>query len=175
MKKMMILFLFCSIICFLTCSTKKVEAINLDFLTSDVLISSQIEEFNDGSYIIYEIYEEKINMQIYNLTSYSSNNSYTKIGKRNVTKYNANNNILWIYTLSATYSIVEGESVTCIDSEYSTNIYESFWSFSKGSTSYNENIAYGKGTFTYKILGLIPSQNVKIDIYLECDTYGNLS
>ena len=143
MKK--IIGVVCLLFVFLISMNQKVSA-NENLLLDDfTLISKETEYFKDGSYIIYEVLEEKSDFAL--LTA-----SYYKTGKRNVTKYDSKNNVQWIYTLSAEYWVEEGISVNCTKADYSTSINNSSWSFSDGSTSYSGNTAYGKGKFTYKVL-----------------------
>lgn len=165
MKK--IIGVVCLLFVFLISTNQKVSARGNELLDDFALISSETEYFEDGSYIVYEILEQKNDVVLFS--------SYTKTGTRNVTKYDSNNKVQWIYTLSAEYWIDEGISVSCTKADYSTTINNSSWSFSNGSASYSGNTAYGKGKFTYKVLWLFPTQNVNIDIDLSCDSYGNLS
>lgn len=163
MKKIICLFcLFCLSIIYLNSKVSANEKINYEY----ELISSETIYFDDGTYIVDEILEERLEVGFYN-------NSYSKLGIRNVTKYDGNN-VVWNYSLSAEYMIEEGISVSCINSSYSTDIYYSGWSFGDGETTYFENVAYGVGTFYYKFL-FITINTEKIDISLSCDCYGNLS
>lgn len=151
----------------------KVKAYEADFSNS-ILIKSEKEEFNDGSYITYDLYESVNNASTFSLIK-SSSTSYTKSGNKAVTKYDSNNKIIWQYILNATFTVDEGSSVICTNTSYTKTINNTFWKFSNGSTTYSGNTAYGKGKFTYKVLWLFSSETVNIDIKLTCDTYGNLS
>lgn len=166
MKK--IIGVVCLLFVLLISTNQKVSASGNELLDDFTLISSETKYFEDGSYIVYETLEQKNDVLLFS-------SSYTKTGTRNVTKYDSNNKVQWIYTLSAEYWIEEGISVSCTKADYSTTINNSSWSFSNGSASYSGNTAYGKGKFTYKVLWLFPTQNVNIDIDLSCDSYGNLS
>lgn len=166
MKK--IIGVVCLLFVLLISTNQKVSASGNALLDDFTLISSETKYFEDGSYIVYETLEQKNDVLLFS-------SSYTKTGTRNVTKYDSNNKVQWIYTLSAEYWIEEGISVSCTKADYSTTINNSSWSFSNGSASYSGNTAYGKGKFTYKVLWLFPTQNVNIDIQLSCDSYGNLS
>ncbi len=166
MKK--IIGVVCLLFVFLISSNQKVSASGNSLLDDFILVSNETQYLDDGSYIVYETLEQKKDV-ILLATSYS------KTGTRNVTKYDSNNKVQWVYTLSAEYQIEEGISVRCTKTDYSTTINNSSWSFSNGSTSYSGNTAYGKGKFTYKVLWIFSTQNVNIDIQLSCDSYGNLS
>lgn len=166
MKK--IIGVVCLLFVFLISTNQKVFANENELLDDFTLIASETEYFEDGSYIIYETLERK-NDAVFLTTS------YTKTGKRTVTKTGNDGKVLWTYVLSAEYWIEEGISANCTKADYSTTISNSSWSFSNGSANYSGNTAYGKGKFTYKVLWLFPTQNVNIDIQLSCDSYGNLS
>ena len=163
MKKIICLFsLLCLALLYFNQNVLANEKLNDKF----ELISSETIYFDDGTYIVNEVLEERLEVVFYN-------NSYSKSGIRNVTKYDGNN-VVWNYKLSANYMIEEGISSSCINSSYSTDIYYSGWSFGDGETYYFENVAYGVGTFYYKVL-FITINTEKIDITLSCDCYGNLS
>lgn len=166
MKK--IIGVVCLLFVFLISTNQKVFASENSLPNDFTIIASKIEYLEDGSYIIYETLEHKND-----IIPFAT--SYYKTGTRNVTKYDSNNKVQWIYTLSAEYFIEEGVSASCTKADYSTTINNSSWKFSNGSTSYSGNTAYGKGKFTYKVLWIFSTQNVEIDIHLSCDNYGNLS
>lgn len=166
MKK--ILGFICVLFMFFILSNQKIYAKDNVSLDDYTLITREIEYFEDGSCIIYETLEQKNNVALFS-------SSYKKTGTRTVTKTGNDGSVIWTYMLSAEYYIEEGISVSCTKADYSTTINDSLWSFSNGSSSYSGNTAYGKGTFTYKILWLFPTQTVDIDINLSCDNYGNLS
>ena len=88
--------------------------------------------------------------------------------------YSSTDKVLWVYTLIGYFTVNEGNFCTCYSCEYTTEIYDSNWSFSEGSSHYVGNVAYGQGKFTLKFL-LIPVQNVNIDIHVQCDEYGVIS
>lgn len=151
--------------CFFVVSANPKKA-NASEYNEKELVSTTVEYFEDGSYLKYEIYEEEINSNARAVGS--------KMGEKVVTKYSAINTVIWTYTLIGYFSFDEGVSSRCYKAEYETDINGSSWSFSNGSAQYEANVANGKGTFTFKILG-ITSQTVDIDIHITCDIYGNLS
>ena len=166
MKKIMV-FLILSV--FLS-MTNKVDASivieqNLSTLNDEVIY------FDDGSYIVYSIKE-------FNSYAPRSNeiikDSYTKTSQKRVTKYGSDGSELWVYVLNATFFIETGISSECLSSSYSTTINDSSWKFSDGNSSFENNVAYGKGVFKNKVL-FITTQTVNIDIALTCDVNGNLS
>ena len=165
MKK--IIGVVCLLFVFSISTNQTVSANGNNLLDDFVLVSNETEYFEDGSYIVYETLEQKNDVVLLST-------SYYKTGKRYVTNYDSNNNIQWVYTLSAEYWIEEGISVTCTKADYSTTINNSNWKFSDGATTYSGNTAYGKGKFTHKVL-FITTKTETIDIHLSCDSYGNLS
>ena len=165
MKK--IIGVVCLLFVFLISANQKVSACENNLLDDFALVTRETEYFDDGSYIIYETLEQKNDVVLLST-------SYYKTGKRHVTNYDSNNNVQWVYTLSAEYFIEEGISVRCTKADYSTTINNSNWKFSDGSTSYSGNTAYGKGKFTHKVL-FITTKTENIDIHLSCDSYGTLS
>ncbi len=134
-------------------------------LSNSSLSSKETINYNDGSYIIIELYSSN-----YMLLSTDSSN---KTGYKDVTKYDKNNKIEWNYTLTCYFSIVYGESSNCYNSTYSQYINDSSWKFSNGSTSTSQNTGYGYGTYKSKVL-FITTKTMYIDISLSCDIYGNL-
>ena len=166
MKK--IIGVVCLLFVLLISTNQKISASENNLLDDFTLVSSETQYFEDGSYIIYETIEQTNDVVLLST-------SYSKEGKRTVTKTGNDGKVLWTYTLIAEYWIEEGISVRCTKADYSTSINNSSWSFSDGSSTYSGNIAYGKGKFTYKVLWLFPTQDVNIDIKLSCDSYGNLS
>lgn len=165
MKK--IIGVVCLLFMLLISTNSKVSACENNLLDDFTLVTKDTEYFEDGSYIVYETLEQKIDVVLLST-------SYSKTGKRHVTRYDSNNNVQWIYTLSAEYRIEEGISVTCTKADYSTTINNSSWTFSNGSATYSGNTAYGKGKFTHKVW-FITTKTENIDIHLSCDSYGNLS
>ncbi len=165
MKK--IIGVVCLLFVLLISTNQEVSACEDNLLDDFTIVTKDIEYFEDGSYIVYETLEPKNGVVLLST-------SYSKTGKRHVTNYDSNNNVQWVYTLSAEYWIEEGVSVTCTKADYSITINNSNWKFSDGSTSYSGNTAYGKGKFTHKVL-FITTKTENIDIHLACDSYGNLS
>lgn len=132
--------------------------------------SCHIIYLEDGSYITTVLQEE---------TSVASNlilrsTSLTKKGSKTVTYRDNNGDVCWEYILTGEFSVVEGTSVTCTNSTYTVNIYDSDWSFNNGSATKSVNVAYGVGTFKKKVL-FITTKTVNIDISITCDVNGVLS
>ena len=137
-------------------------------VTSDVITVSNYTELiqtDDGGYISVTLVSNDGQTRA----------SDTKQGSKYVTRRDSDGNIVWEYTLSASFSYVYGESSVCTDVTYSVENNSSIWFFSNGSTAKSENEAYGYGKFERKLVGLIVLETVNIDISITCDIYGNLS
>ena len=137
-------------------------------VTSDVITVSDYTELiqtDDGGYISVTLISNSV----------QTRSTDTKQGEKYVTKYDSDGNVLWVYTLSASFSCVYGESSVCTDVTYSVENNSSIWFFSNGSTAKSGNEACGYGKFERKLIGLIVLETVNIDISITCDIYGNLS
>ena len=148
-------------------TTLRANANTYDESKNVLIVSSTIEYCDDDGYIISTIGETNSNITLLSST-------YTKTGYKDVIKYNSKDEILWVYTLSATYNVNSGVSSNCISSSYSTTINNNDWKFSDGNPYFNSNTAYGEGLFKNKFL-FVTTQKITIDISLTCDAYGNLS
>ena len=136
--------------------------------TSDILTvsdSTELIQTDDGGYISVTLVSNSV----------QTRSTDTKQGEKYVTKYDSDGNVLWKYTISASFSYVYGQSSVCTDATYSVENNSSIWYFSNGSTEKSENVAHGYGKFEQKMLGLIVVETVNIDISITCDIYGNLS
>ena len=172
MKKLIFAFLF-TLIIFAFSINNNANALEINYLESNdldmLLISTDRQTFEDGSYVVTTLYE-------YNDTQISSlSSTITKDGEAKVNFYNSSNVLEWTYTLYASFDIVEGESAVCTNANYKYSISKSNWKFSDGNAYYEDNVAYGKGTFKYKMLGFITSNTRNINISITCDNYGNLT
>ena len=101
-------------------------------------------------------------------------NVYQTTGEKTVKNYNKSNELLWTYTLTGYFTVDEGISATCYNATYAHAIYDSAWHFSDGTTSCEENIVHGYGTFKCKFL-FVTVQTYVINISLTCDYYSNIS
>lgn len=130
-----------------------------------ILVSENIEYFNDGSYIITRIYES--------LPVLNRDGTYNKTGTTKQVKYD-DDTLVWEYTLTGYFTINPGVSCVCYNSTYSTDIYSNYWSFHDPYNYYSANTAYGEGTFKKRILFIIIS-TIDINLSVSCDAYGNIS
>ncbi len=129
---------------------------------------STITYFDDGSFLTVSPVRE-IGSSV---ATYATDK--TASGSKDVTFTDANGNLDWTYTLTATFSYVYGVSSTCTSASYTKEIYDNDWSFSDGSATKSGNVATGKGKFVCKVL-FITFKTYNIDISITCDIYGNLS
>lgn len=127
-----------------------------------------IIQYDDGSILTIL----PIEVQENEVSTYASAN--TKTASRRAYFEDASGNLEWEYTLTATFSYVNGVSSSCTNAYYTHNIYGSSWSFSDGSATASGNTAIGKGKFVEKFL-LITIKTYNVDISITCDTYGNLT
>ena len=93
--------------------------------------------FEDGSYMTTIIKQSPIGRAT----------TYNVTGEKNINLYNSSNELQWTYTLIGTYYVVEGESVVCTGSTYSSVIYDTHWSLTAHNNSYAYNMAYGTATY----------------------------
>lgn len=166
MRKVSLLFLF--IVLSLTIINYKPLIVKADKINNDyILISTDKIDLADGTYIIFTTYEAVNNTS-------TRSNVFTKKGQKVATNYNSDNELLWTYTLNATYKVTYGISTYYTSANYATDIKNSNWKFSDGDAYFSANTAYGVGVFKYKLL-LITADTVDINLSLTCDVNGNLS
>lgn len=126
---------------------------------------TNIEYFADGSYIITTVTQEPV------LTRASSN---TVKGNKDHTYYNSNGNIDWVFTVTGTFSVVNGVSATCTAVSHNTDIRASKWKLVSASSRKSGNQAIGQITIKQTMLG-ITIQTIERTVTLTCDKYGKLS
>lgn len=136
---------------------------NLVTISNNYEISSYTEYYEDGSYAITTIKQS--------VTPRAT--SYVKVGERIVDLYNSSDELQWTYKLIGTFNVVEGVSVVCTESTYSSVIYNDSWSLTDHNNSYSNNIAYGTATYKKKVL-FITTNTHDIDLSIGCDLYGNV-
>lgn len=126
--------------------------------------STNVEYFEDGSYLVTTIKE----------TPSSRATVYSKSGSKDITLYNSDDEIQWIYTLVGTYTVETGVSAVCTNSTFRYTIYVDKWSLTDHSNSYSGNVAYGTAVFKKKVL-FITTSTQEIDAHVACDAYGVIS
>lgn len=97
----------------------------------------------------------------------------TTSGSKTVKYRNASGNILWSFTLSASYTY-NGSSATCTSVSTSSSINDTAWKLSNITKSKSSNKATGSVTAKEYFLG-VPFNTVTESLTLTCNASGNLS
>lgn len=128
----------------------------------------QVTYLDDGSYIVIS----GVMIMEYKATSTRSVNTVN--AGNTATCYSEDDEVLWTYTLHASFTYEPGVSVVCTNAWYEQNIYGRGWKFSDGAATAGSDYARGVGIFRHKVL-FITNQTDHVDLYIFCDSYGNLS
>lgn len=131
---------------------------------SNSTVSTDIEYFDDGSYMVTTI-EESATPRASELT---------KTGSKTVDYYNSDDELLWRYVLTGKFYVVINVSAECIESTYSYTIYDDNWSLTAHDNYGEANVAYGTATFTKKVL-FVTTSTQDIEVALTCDLRANLT
>ena len=105
--------------------------------------------------------------------SYTAAYSTSKTASKTAVAYSPNGSKICTFTVTGTFEINSGSSVSCTSASYSKNIYDSTWNFISASTSRNNSSsskASAKGYFKNATGG---SQTLTPTVY--CDKNGNIS
>lgn len=131
------------------------------------------EYFDDGSYIKTVTWCDE-NAQIQ--TGTRASDDYTVTGGRDVLYYDGDGNLDWKVTIVGVFLIVPSNvnlSGYCQEATLNHYIYDSSWHiYNKTATAITNN-ACGTCTMKRKFLG-ITTKTVDVDIYVTCDSYGNI-
>lgn len=162
MKKLISLLL---VFCLFGTMSISVSAIN----KGNAIVIGEYEKIylEDGSYIIITTTQVDVNNGL-------SRSATTYSKTKTATNYDSDDQIVWQYVLSCTFSVNQGVSATCTSATYTYDIYNTSWSFSDGNSYASGNTGYGEGLFRRKVL-FVTVSNVTIDLKLTCDIYGNIS
>lgn len=128
----------------------------------EIVTSTMVECFDDGSYLVTTITEEVNNTR-----------ATTKTGSKTSTYKNSDGEIQWTYKVTGTFSYT-GSSSTCTAVSDSYSISNDNWHMSNHSCSKSGNKASGTVTIKYKVLG-ITTDTVTRNITLTCSATGVLS
>lgn len=163
----LLLTMVCSVLAFFALVTP-IPAKAATTQTSDSkIISEHIELFDDGSYLHVIISED-------NNTSNSRSITQTKSGSKSMIYYDANDTMLWKYTLYGTFKYTPGANAACTSSSYTVDIYDDNWENTAAASSINGNQAVGDATFIKEML-FIPTHTEHVHLVLTCNIYGQLS
>lgn len=157
MKKKTLITFLAAIVVFLNCFALPASAVN-----EEKIISTSVEYFDDGSYLIMTTAE---------IVNYSR--ASVKTGTRTYTHIASNGETLWTYKITGTFSYT-GSTSTCTAVSDSYTISNDNWHMSSHSCSKSGNTAYGTVTMKYKVLGITTS-TITRDLSLSCSATGTLS
>ena len=129
--------------------------------SSDDIITSYTEYYNDGSYSIFTIIEHPTDLS-----------RSTKNGSKTC-QHVVSGSTVWEYTIEASFTYT-GSSSSCTSVSDSYTIYNSNWHLNSRYHWKSGNTAYGSVTMDHKILG-VTVDSVTRDISLSCSANGTLS
>ena len=133
--------------------------------------ASQVDE---SATVIYYEDGSKLTISAPIVEDVYSRATYTKSASKDARFEDSDGNIEWEYTLHATFSYTYASSAVCTDTYYTQTIYEGNWTFSNGAATKSGATATGAGNYVKKVL-FVTVKNIKIDISLTCDKYGNIT
>lgn len=157
MKKKLFITIIMSLAVFFNCFALPASAVN-----EEKIISTSIEYFDDGSYLVTSLTEEITNSRANTIT-----------GSKTHTYKDSDGVTLWTYRITGTFSYT-GSTSTCTAVSDSYTISNDDWHMSSHSCSKSGNTAYGTVTMKRKFLGITTSTITK-DISLSCSATGTLS
>lgn len=133
---------------------------NTAFANDEIVTETNVEYFDDGSYIVTELTESTITTFATKTVSKSKSSHY----------YESDNSKAWTVVLSATFNYT-GSSATCTSAKTSYTIYNDAWKVTSAVPSKSGNKA--TGTFTVKkyVLG-VPIKTVNRTLTITCSNTG---
>ncbi len=152
-----------ALICLLFATIQTVSAENELVIANNTETNSYTEYYEDGSYVVTTICQS--------VTPRSS--TYIQVSEKKVEMYNSSDELQWRYKFIARFDVVEGVSVECIESTYTSDIYVDSWSLTAHNNYYSGNTAYATATYKKKVL-FITTNTHDIDLDTTCDVYGNI-
>ncbi len=157
MKKNIFISLILIVAVMISCFSMPVHAAEEEIVTS-----TMVEYFDDGSYLVTIITEEVNNSR-----------ASVKSGTKTSTYSNSDGETQWTYKVTGTFSYT-GSSSTCTAVSDSYSISNDNWHMSNHSCSKSGNKASGTVTMKYKVLG-ITTNTISRDVTLTCSATGVLS
>ena len=158
------------IICCIILSFGEVFTVHASEIThqppnKSVIVIQSSQALPDGNYLTITVSE----IPVLNKASV-----YQKSGNKTYTLKSSNNEILWTFTVSATFSVTSGVRSECVGVTHSYSIYNTNWKYSTGHSAYSGNKATASGTFIQKLLGVVIDTH-SCTVTLSCDKNGVLS
>lgn len=131
-------------------------------------VSSTTTQLENGNSIVTEI------TVFTNDTSISTfATTKTKSGSKTVKYRNSKGDVLWSFTVSASFTY-NGSSATCTSVSTGKQINDTAWKLSNITKSKSSNVAKGSVTAKEYFLG-VPFNSVTEDLQLKCSANGTLS
>lgn len=130
--------------------------------TDDTVVSSTVEYFEDGSYLVTTIEEQPT------LTRAS-----TKSGSKSSKYYDSDDELQWVVTVKGTFSYT-GSSATCTSASTTYSIYDTSWKVTSATATKSGRTATGKFTVK-KYVTFIPMITRNATVILSCSNSGTLS
>ncbi len=124
--------------------------------------TQSIVYFEDGSYLVTTITADAQSA----IDGRATVN--TKSGTKHQDYYNSSRELVWTFRVHGTFSY-DGQSARATFADYSYDVYDSAWSFKRGSASYSGATATASGSFAFD---LIPTS---ASVSLTCSAKGVLS
>lgn len=122
--------------------------------------TTAIVYYEDGSYMI-------VTLVVYK--PFAARAANTISASRTVSSYNADDELLWDFTVHGTFTY-DGTTATATDASYSYNIYNSAWELKSAEAYCSGNQAIAEGKFNGGLL-----LNRSTSITLTCSPTGVLS
>ncbi len=122
----------------------------------DKLISTTTEYFDDGSYVVTNVYENAIQPRT------------GKTGAKEATYYTANGSRVFVVTVNGTFSYVEAVTSAATGATATVSIYSNKASFVSKNAYTSGASAIATGTVNYS------GDTITKTVTLTCDKYGNL-
>lgn len=132
------------------------------FAQSTVTTNSEVEYFDDGSYLVTEFTKT--------ITPFSSG---SKSEGKTATYYNSDDEKQWSVTIWGTFTYT-GSSATCTKASTSYTVYDSAWKVKEATASKSGRTATGNFLVKKYWLGII-TKTVPMTVIMSCDNNGNIS
>lgn len=139
-------------------------------LTTENIV--QYEYFDDGSYLVISFIADQNNI----ILDSRASDDYIVSGGKVVSYFDGSDNLDWEVTLRGEFLVVPSNSSLsglCQSATLTYEIYDSSWHIYDIVEQEITNNACGFCTMKRKLLG-ITTKTVDVDLYITCDSYGNL-
>lgn len=166
MKKIIMILSFATLLLLLTpAATIHASAAQLK---KEILVSSTTTQLENGNSIVTEI---SVPTNDTGISTFAT--TKTTSGSKTVKYRNSKGNVLWSFTVSASFTY-NGSSATCTSVSTSKQINDTAWKLSNITASKSSNVAKGSVTAKEYFLG-VPFNSVTENLQLKCSANGTLS